>query len=47
MLEEFTSLKDEHYVSLKRVKDGLETIFNENFEVDDQMATHENLKDLI
>ena len=29
VLEEFTSLKDDHYESLKQIKDGLEALFKE------------------
>ena len=32
VLEEFTSLKDDHYVSLKQIKEGLDTLFKEQEE---------------
>lgn len=54
VLEEFTSLKDDHYESLKQIKDGLDALFKEqpqsesgHEEEGPLIATHEKLKDLI
>lgn len=55
VLEEFTSLKDDHYESLKQIKEGLDVLFKEHVGAKDgdgvgddcRVATQENLKDLI